>query len=586
MAVGALLIALALPQLAHGAATSRSVADPPPAAATAAVGELLEGVAQTAAELNIAAAQQTPRTAVFLAPDDAVAVAESNDEIATWIDRNPVDDSQATFDDISGEWEVSFIVVEPDGTRTTTAVAVVVDATGDVREVRTEHQVAWMMARGYEGAFGRAINRPQIWIPLMLLFLVAMVDFRRPLTLRTLDLLVLLSFSLSLIWFNRGEIDVSVPLVYPPLVYLAARLGWLAYRRSDTATTTGDGDGRVGARPLFTGSAPDWLLVSLTAIAAAYRYGLNAFDSNVIDVGYAGVIGADRILVGATPYGTFPDDCGTCDTYGPFNYISYVPFEFVMPWSGSWDALPAAHGAAVAFDLAAALGLLVLGVGLGGRRLGIALLAGWMTFPFTAFALANNANDVLVAAALIWGLVALRHPVLRGLALGLAISAKFTPAALVPLWLRHPFPRAVRTRAPLHAALGLLAALPLTGWVLLLDGDDGVRRFYTRTIESQLERESPFSIWGLNTDLQPLQLGLTVALVLGGVALARWPRRLDALQMIALSGLVMIAVELVLEHWFYLYIPWFFPFALIALVPLWPDRRDTPEEHEPSEVVT
>ena len=31
---------------------------------------------------------------------------------------------------------------------------------------------------------------------------------------------------------------------------------------------------------------------------------------------------------------------------------------------------------------------------------------------------------------------------------------------------------------------------------------------------------------------------------------------------LALRG---IAFELVLTHWFYLYIPWFFPFAMIAL---------------------
>ena len=367
----------------------------------------------------------------------------------------------------------------------------------------------------------------------MVLFVVAMIDLRRLMSMRTLDLLVLLSFSISLIWFNRGEIHTSVPLVYPPLIYLAARLGWVAYRRSDVAVSRAPVDPHATHRPRFTGSAPTWLLLTVSGIAAAYRYGLNAFDSNVIDVGYAGVIGADRILSGSTPYGTFPDDCSTCDTYGPFTYISYTPFEFLMPWNGTWDELPAAHGAAVAFDLLAVAGLLVLGANLGGMRLGVAFVAGWLTFPFTGFALANNANDVLVAAALIWGLVAMRHPVLRGLALGLAISAKFTPAALVPLWMRHPFPRADQRGRFQRAVLGLLLALPLTGWVLLLDGDDGVRRFYSRTIESQVGRESPFSIWGLNPELQPVQLALTVVLVVGGLALVRWPRRLDALQMIA-----------------------------------------------------
>jgi hypothetical protein len=32
-----------------------------------------------------------------------------------------------------------------------------------------------------------------------------------------------------------------------------------------------------------------------------------------------------------------------------------------MPWSGKWDDLPAAHGAALTFDLITLLGLVLLG---------------------------------------------------------------------------------------------------------------------------------------------------------------------------------------------------------------------------------
>ena len=57
-------------------------------------------------------------------------------------------------------------------------------------------------------------------------------------------------------------------------------------------------------------------------------------SSNVIDVGYAGVIGADRIADGTRLYGTFPKDNEHGDTYGPVNYVAYVPFEQIWPWSG------------------------------------------------------------------------------------------------------------------------------------------------------------------------------------------------------------------------------------------------------------
>ena len=59
------------------------------------------------------------------------------------------------------------------------------------------------------------------------------LNFRRPLSLLHLDLLVLLSFSVSLAFFNHAHIDASVPLAYPPLLYLLARmLALLAPRRS------------------------------------------------------------------------------------------------------------------------------------------------------------------------------------------------------------------------------------------------------------------------------------------------------------------------------------------------------------------
>jgi hypothetical protein len=47
------------------------------------------------------------------------------------------------------------------------------------------------------------------------------------------------------------------------------------------------------------------------------------------------------------------------------------------------------------------------------------------------------------------------------------------------------------------------------------------------------------------------------------------------LQLAALTGVLLIGFELVLTHWFYLYIPWFFPFVAFAL--LAPRGRRDPE---------
>lgn len=558
-------------------------------AAAALAAALLLGAAGPAAAQTRAAQEPAPTVAAPLgAPaersDPTLADAEVEDiagtsgELQDWIDDVALSRTAVSFDDETRVHTVFYVSEDEDGEETVEAQVLVADASGEITEVRVGPQVAWSMARGYDRAFGGALTEPAIWIALCLLFLIPLLPVTRPrrlLSWRTLDLLALLSFGVSLIWFNRGEIFTSVPLQYPPMVYLGARLAWIAIARARAARAPAPADARPAApgprRPVFGGWLPTWLLASLLVAALALRFGLNAFDSNVIDVGYAGVIGADRIAQGITPYGTMPSDCGTCDTYGPLNYIAYLPFELTQPWEGTWDSLPAAHGAATLFDVLCLAGMFALGWTLSGLRLGLGLALAWAAFPFTAYALETNSNDSLVAAALVWGLVAARHPAGRGLMLGLALATKFAPAVLLPLWSRRPFPRGGGGRRELLLYLaGLAGSVALVGWVLLLDGLDGVRAFWSRTIGYQLDRESPFSIWGQYPGLRPLQIALMVLVAVAALAVLRWPRRLDLVTMAALSGALMVAIELTVTHWFYLYIPWFLPFALLVMVPEWP----------------
>ena len=47
--------------------------------------------------------------------------------------------------------------------------------------------------------------------------------------------------------------------------------------------------------------------------------------------------------------------------------------------------------------------------------------------------------------------------------------------------------------------------------------------------------------------------------------------------MAALPAAVLIGFELVLTHWFYLYLPWFFPVVVLALIaPLPGGEREQP----------
>jgi hypothetical protein len=496
--------------------------------------------------------------------------------------------TQATYDKQFGDWTIKVW----DRRAGEVATGRVVDGSGEVIEAWTGPQVAWKMARGGSGAFGgKAINSTPLWLAFCVIFLLGLADLRRLVSLRNLDLLVLLSFSVSLWYFNHGHVFTSASLVYPPLLYLLARAVWTTWRD------------RVGGRtspPLW----PVWVLAAATVFVAGFRVGLNVRDSNVIDVGYAGVIGAERIAHGQSPYGHFPTEdhlkaCGAADregeirdriqangrcesandhgdTYGPVAYEAYLLPYGILGWSGKWDTLPAAHLAAILFDVLCMVGLALVGWRFGRSRLAVTLAFAWVAYPFTQYVSSSNTNDALVPLFLIWGFWLVTSPVARGAAVALAGWTKFAPLVVAPLWASYP----ERRRHPqVLFAIAFVVTTLIAFSILLLEPNPlhAARVFFDRTIRTQVDRESPFSIWDWRQyhaglpDLHVLQRVLEGLLVVGTIAVYFVPRRKSPLQLAALTSALLIGFELVLTHWFYLYLPWFFPFAAFAV--LAPGRR-------------
>ncbi len=427
------------------------------------------------------------------------------------------------------------------------------DLSGAVTEAWTGPQVAWTMARGYPGAFGRKVNAPWVWIPLCALFVAPFLTVRRV----RWDLLVLLSFSGSLIAFNDGEIGLSVPLVVPPMLYLLGRMLWIGLRRRDPGP----------AEPLRLLVPVSWLAIGVVFLVG-FRVGLNITSSNVIDVGYAGVIGADKLASGEPLYGTFPKDNPHGDTYGPVAYAAYVPWVQALGWPGTWDELPAAHAAAITFDLAC-LGLLVLlGRRLRGPTLGVLLGWAWASFPFTLYALNTNSNDALVPLFLLLALLVAARPALRGAAAVLGGMTKFASLALLPLLATHDLRRTGAGGLARFAAAGAAcAALALAPVVL---GGESLGTMYDRTLGFQAGRDSPFSPWG-QYGWETAQAVWQAVAVLGAVAIALVPRRRDVTGLAACAAAVLIALQLAATHWFYLYVVWFFPLVMIALLARYPE---------------
>lgn len=527
-----------------------------------------------------AAAAETDAEPV-LTEAEAVALVLDEPEVAGWLDRYPEQSlvTTAHYEPVSRRWDVS--VLTP--TSGKIVAARVDDRTGATSDVWIGPQVAWPLARG--GGVGGSINEPVLWLTFCLLFLLGLADFRRPLSLPNLDLVALLSFSAHVAFLNEGRAFASALAAAASLVYLIVRAAWV-----------GVTDRPATLRP----TVPVWLLVAGLVFLLGLRVGLNTNQSSVLDVGYAGVIGADRLASGESPYGNFPGETGVpcgapnaegnivdwvqedgrCetanplgDTYGPVNYHAYLPGLWLFGWSGHWDALPAVHFTTIVFDLLAMAGLAAIGYRRGGGRLAVVLAFAWAANPLTQYTSSSNANDSIMAALLVWGFWAATSPPGRGVLLALACWTKFAALILVPLWATYPARRG--RRAPLVFAGAFAATTLLSFWVLLVGGDPvrDARVFLERTFLIQFDRTSPFSLWDWGRygaaglpDLAWLQRVLQVVLVGAALLVAALPRRKSPLQLAAFSAALVMAFQLLLTHWSALYVVWFLPFLLLVVL--------------------
>jgi hypothetical protein len=452
------------------------------------------------------------------------------------------------------QWQIDFY--EPDGKDV--AEVVIDDASGDVVEKWTGEQVDTKLARGYQGAVAGKVSKWWIWLPLCVLFLAPFVDPRRPLRLIHLDLLALLGFSASLFFFNKAEIELSVALVYPVLAYVFLRMliaGFSPTERRDRLL------------PL----APRGLLVAGIVALIAFHTAYIATEGKVIDVGLAGVIGADRLTHSEDVYGedfsqglpSSSDIRG--DVYGPVNYLAYVPFELAFPWSGHWDDVPAARAAALGFELLTALALFGLGrrlrPGVEGSTLGIALAYAWLAYPFTMYTLGSSFNDGLVALLVVCCLLVISSAPARGATSALAGLTKFGPLILTPLFAAGHADR--RPRQLVLFAIAFFVTAAVVTVPLLPDG--GFRELYDRSLGYQASRGSPFSVWGQAPSLHPLQTVTKVAAIALAAAFFFTPRQRSTVQLAALGAALLIAVQVTANHWFYPYAVWFAPLVLIAV---------------------
>ena len=213
------------------------------------------------------------------------------------------------------------------------------------------------------------------------------------------------------------------------------------------------------------------------------------------------MLGAYKILHGQSIYYY---SLGHGDTYGPINYLAYVPFEWL--WPGNWGYLPAARAATITFDLLTLAGLIALGTrlrrGRDGWRLGLAPRLAVRGVPVEparrgeehqrragrADRRADHADAVeSPSSAASWS--------------GWAPASKFFPAILLPLV------AVGRGNADQQTVRKVLAGFVITvgASIAFFLPPGGVQEMWNHTIGFQLTRTDVFSIWALHPALAPIK---------------------------------------------------------------------------------
>jgi hypothetical protein len=492
-----------------------------------------------------------------LSGQEAVKLALADERVKAELSKHGPYTTRAEYED--GEWTVHFYVDEsglvggsPWGhDRKEVARVGVNDTSWDLDYAWVGDQIGWAMARGEEGAYGKQANYFYIWGPMALVFALAFLRTDKLFSVRNLDVVALLSFLISHAFFREGIVFEAVVLWYPPLIYLFIRTLLMGFG--------------IGERVEKTANLPSWLLMTLAGLAGGLVLALN-LDSRVIDVGYAGVVGADLILDGTSPYGNMPVDVGTGDTYGPLDYLLYVPFVLLFGFSGEWDFLPAAHALTACAFVGGAVAMFITGLRLSGAKVAAALTLAWAVYPYTLYSANNNTNDIVVAAISAIGLAGASSAIGRGASIAAGFSVKLYPVILAPLWMMHD---GVKRRAVVDFVIGGVGVFLLTFWVVLLEGRplEAARLFYEKTVAFQGVRETPWTIYSQLPALGIVQQPLLAAIIVVAFVVAVWPRRRTIRRLAAFSAALIIGFELTTNYWFYPYVSWFEPFVFLALLP-------------------
>lgn len=394
----------------------------------------------------------------------------------------------------------------------------------------------------------------------LFVLMTAVAPLRR---LRNLDVAAALSLVAPMLVLEARYQAASVLAALPGLSYLLARCLRAALGPPRTPAPSVPLWSLAVAR--LVPAARIRLLRWLAALLALTFVMVGVSSSSPVDVIFAVMEGATRIVHGVLPYGHMPGDVVHGDTYPILSYLLYVPLAAIAPVSSNWDSVDPALAVGV---LAALLTAAALARAVGrraGAEAGLRAAVACLAFPPLLVTASTGTTDLVLAAMLVLAVLVWHRPARATAVLCAAAWFKLAPAALVPLaW------AGLRGRSLARATLaGVAVSIPLLVLVVALGGPAGVLEM-AHGMAFQFSRGSPQSTWnalGLSA-LQPLGAAAVLALVAGAAARLGRDARLaeDPRRVAALAAAVLIGLELAAGYWAFLYLAWVMPLVCLGLL--------------------
>ena len=281
--------------------------------------------------------------------------------------------------------------------------------------------------------------------------------------LRNLDVAAALSL-VSVLLFQHRYMDPSVLAAVPGLVYLLVRCAGKAlgarreYGAVDAVARRDDSGARSGAAR----SLASRVLVVLALVFV--MVGVSSFDA--VDVIYAVMEGATKIVHGVLPYGHMPPGIIHGDTYPILSYLLYAPLALVAPVNDLWGSVDGGLAVAAVAAMVAAWAVFRITAGARPRasasrpadveEAGLRAALAWLAFPPLLIVVSTGTTDVVLAAMLPVAILLWRRPVACSGMLAFAGWFKLAPFALLTCvwrrseaagsWGRSPRPPRCRCR--------------------------------------------------------------------------------------------------------------------------------------------